>query len=169
MKRSIRVCYFNLEPRIVTAAKATLESTIGLLGDVKLQEIQSLEDPQLMPCDLLMISAQHLAPEQIKLYLSGLSTRMKQQASIWIPALIFANLNLSEQTTLISTTLNENWYYDIVHEDHLDSFPMRVANLLKIHDHLHELKRYESSLAELSLKVRSLEQGLRQKDGETTT
>ena len=56
--------------------------------------------------------------------------------------------------------IDENWYFDVIDPDHLDSLPMRVANLLRIHDHLHELSRYEKSLADLQADVRQMQQKL---------
>ena len=37
------------------------------------------------------------------------------------------------------------------------TLPIRVANLLRIHDHLHELKRYSAALDDITVKVKMLE------------
>ena len=49
-----------------------------------------------------------------------------------------------------------NWYFDILSMEHIDSMPIRVANLLRIHDHLHELERYQNTLATLNHRVDQL-------------
>ena len=55
-----------------------------------------------------------------------------------------------------------NWYFDIVASDQLDSLPIRVANLLRIHDHLHELHRYSAALSSLTAQTEALKQELLQ-------
>ena len=54
-----------------------------------------------------------------------------------------------------------NWYFDIIHPDHLTSLPVRIANLLRIHDHLAELHRYEAELGRMQQNIRMIEAELK--------
>jgi hypothetical protein len=58
---------------------------------------------------------------------------------------------------VLEQTLNSNWYFDLLHPDHLSSLPVRVANLLRMHDHLHELLRYEKELKRMQADIGRIE------------
>lgn len=154
-KRHLRVNYWNSEPRLVAPSKARLEILLKSLGTVDLTEIKSLDDKQ--PADLLVIPADHIPEDKFVDWLKGLRQRIKQQGQIWTPALIMADVSFGELDDLLDDAVQANWYFDVVHRDHMDSLPIRVANLLRIHDHLHELKRYRQELDTLDRKVQDLE------------
>ena len=56
--------------------------------------------------------------------------------------------------------IQSNWYYDFINPSHLGSLSIRIANLIKIHDHLHELSRYEKELTSLQKQTDQLQQVL---------
>lgn len=156
-KRHLRVNYWNSEPRILAPSKAALEQSLKQLGTVDLSEIKTLDEAEAKPCDLLIIPADHIPQEHFVDWLKGLRLRIKQQRQIWTPALIMADVEFSDLNDLLEDAIQANWYFDVMHRDHLDSLPIRVANLLRMHDHLHELKRYRQELDALDRKVADLE------------
>ena len=159
--RELRLCYLNIETRVIDAGLARFEHLLKQIGTVRIDPVSSLDDKNLFPCDLLIIAAGHLPEEDFHKWLSGLTDRIKRQNAIWIPSLIVAPISFTTLADdIMPFAIDENWYFDVIDPDHLDSLPMRVANLLRIHDHLHELSRYEKSLADLQADVRQMQQKL---------
>lgn len=155
--RALRICYYNAETRIVDAGLARFESLLKQMGTIQVEAIASLDDPQLGPSDLLIVAASHLLEEDFLKWLQGLAKRMVRQNNIWVPCLIVADVPFSDLADeVLPFAIAENWYFDVMAPDHIESLPIRVANLLRIHDHLHELGRYEKTLNQLSDQVESL-------------
>jgi hypothetical protein len=82
---------------------------------------------------------------------------------IWSPALIMCDVSYTKIGQLIDWAVKINWYFDIVSRDHITSLPIRIINLLRIHDHLHELQRYDSELTTLQGRIDEIEQKLQEK------
>ena len=156
-KRKLRLCYVDGEKRLFSTAKAQFEKAIGALGPIESVAITSVEDPMLRPCDLLVITADHVPDESIEDWLKNLKRRLHSQAKVPIPTLCFCSLKEKTLIKLIEYTIAENWYFDVIDPNHAASLAIRAANLLRIHDHIHELNRYASALDDLQLKVAELE------------
>ncbi len=156
MDRNLRICYFNASPNIIDASLMHLEKRLKLLGEIEIYTLKRMDDPELNPCDLLIIAAQQIPDEEFSRWLAGIGNKMHRQGNIWVPALIVADITFSILQQVLEQAVKMNWYFDIINEKHFDSLPIRVANLLRIHDHLHELKRYEMTLDGLSKKADSL-------------
>ncbi|MEZ4741324.1 MAG: hypothetical protein R3B45_02570 [Bdellovibrionota bacterium] len=148
-QRSLRVCYYSTESRVLDANKILLENKLKQLGVVSIVQIKSLDDPKINPCDLLLVEATQIPHEGFSKWLFGFGKRLVQQASIWTPALFISKTQFGVLNTMLEDSIYENWYFDILDPDHMDSLPIRVANLLKIHDHLHEIKRYQNVIETL--------------------
>ena len=95
--------------------------------------------------------------------IEGIFTRMQNSQKIWIPALILVDVSLTTLTDTLESAIYSNWYFDIVSKDQLQSIPIRIGNLLKIHDHLYELKRYDEEISALQKKLQQLEESLDQR------
>jgi len=152
-KRPLRVCYWDSEKRITGATKALLESYLQKLGGVDMVAINSLTDDDYTPCDLIILTGEHVPGEAFANWLSSIQSRLRREHQIWTPALILANTDFNDLDDIFPWAVKANWYFDVIHTDHLESLPIRVANLLRIHDHLHELNRYHERLAELETKL----------------
>jgi len=159
-KKHLRICYWNAEPRFVFPGKMALEKKLGLLGDVTFVELQSLDDKNFHPCDLLIIAGGNLDDEAFTKWITAVRKRVKQQGKIWTPALILASISFSTLDENLVEAVKSNWYFDVLNADHLESLPIRVANLLRIHDHLHELRRYDEQLEVLNEQVEELQRQL---------
>ncbi len=155
--RSLRVCYWNAEAKIVDAEKADLEKHLKRLGDVKIDVVKALEAPEASLADLLIVSAQKLSGKDFPAWLQGFRKRIQAKGAIWTPALILADVSFDVLSEILVEVTADNWYFDVVAPQHLASLPIRVANLLRIHDHLHELKRYSAALDDINVKVKMLE------------
>lgn len=155
--KRLRVCYVDSQKRLVTSQKIVLEERLHTLGAIEFVDLKGLADPKFHPCDLLIVSAESVAEENFPQWVMGLKSQILQQNKIWTPALIVSEVGFETLDHLLKDAVQSNWYFDIVSLQHLDSLPIRVANLLRIHDHLHELKRYNDELAKLNLQVQTLE------------
>lgn len=158
-----RICIWDIDPKRSDAFKLLMERSLRFLPQLDLVRLKALDDPQLLPCDLLVVYAWHLAEQELMTWLQGFEQRLghQQQQGIWIPALVVTPVQLNRIVEVLEHTLSSNWYFDLVHPEHLSSLPVRVANLLRIHDHLHELMRYEKELARLQADVGSIEAELK--------
>ena len=154
--RRSRACVLNLEPKFVNLPKIKLEIELRAMVDIELVEIKGLDDNAFLPCDLLIVEAQGVSMGDFQLWIKAFQGRLVTQADIWLPSLI-VELPVNEARLLMEHAIKSNWYFDVVRPEHLDSLPVRVANLLRIHDHLHELRRYSETLDRLQDRVNMLE------------
>ena len=152
-----RACFLNLDPKFVNLPKIKLEQGLRALIDIDLVEVSGIDSPNFMPCDLLIVEAQGVPIGDFQRWLANFQQRLVTQADIWIPAVIVAELPVDEARSLMEHAIKSNWYFDVVTPAQVDSLPLRVANLLRIHDHLHELRRYSETLDRLQDRVNMLE------------
>jgi hypothetical protein len=155
--RALNLCYWNAEARVVDAERLALEVHLKRLGDVRVQQVKTLDAPETAAADLLIVAAQAIPTEEFPKWLAGLRRRVVAHGAIWTPALILADVTFDTLSDIWADVTRDNWYFDILAPSHVASIPIRVANLLRIHDHLHELKRYESALDDINAKVKVLE------------
>lgn len=156
-RRQIRVCYLPDNPRVVDQESVFIEDSLKQLGDVRIVMLKSLDDPAFKPCDLLVLGATHVEPDHFAQWLKGIERRVSREGAIWTPALIIADPPWTILSQILGDVVATNWYFDVVSIEHVVSLPVRVANLLRIHDHLHELRRYANSVADLERRVRKAE------------
>lgn len=159
--RTLRIKLWNADARIVDSDRAALEQHVKRLGDVKIDTLRTLDAPDFHPIDLLLIAAQRLPIEDFPKWLGGIRKRFQTPEKIWVPALILADVPFEVLSELMVEAIRDNWYFDILAPSHLSSLPIRVANLLRINDHLHELDRYGAAVEEVTSKVKDLEARLK--------
>jgi hypothetical protein len=160
--RSLRLCYWNAEARIVDAERVALEQHLARLGEVKVQAVKALESPEVRGADLLIVAAPMVPADKFPEWLAGFRRRIQATGHGWSPALILADVSFDVLSEIWPDVTRENWYFDILAPAHMASLPIRVANLLRIHDHLHELKRYSQAIDDVNSKVKALESQMRQ-------
>jgi hypothetical protein len=158
--RTLRIVYWPADARVVDQDRARLEQGLRQLGSLQIETLKTLDELAAKPADLLVVAAQTVPGEQFSKWLRSFKERVKNRGGIWTPALILANLPFPILNEVMPEAVQDNWYFDILAADHLASMPIRVANLLRIHDHLHELQRYAATLDSLSAKVQKLEDEL---------
>ena len=158
--RKLSVVYCPADPRIIDNDRARLEKILNQLGDVHVSTVKSVDELTLDSADLLAVAAQTVAFKHFPVWLRSFKLRARSRLGIWTPAIILANLPFSILNDVMAEAVQENWYFDIISIDHLASIPIRVANLIRIHDHLLELQKYASTLENLSTKVQRLESEL---------
>lgn len=165
LERTLRIKYLIADKRFVDADRMVLEKNLRRLTDVTLSEVKSVDAPDLYPCDLLIVAARNVAAIDFSKWLDGFKKRIKSQGQVQIPALVLTDAAFEDLRDILAESVQENWYFDVIHADHISSLPIRVANLLKIHDHLHEMKRYENALRNLGDRVADLEARVKAKEG----
>ena len=155
--RNMRLGYWNSEPRGVGPDLISIELHLKRLGDVTLTKLASLDEISDQTIDLLLIAAAQVEEGEFATWLGGVRRRLVQRLGVWLPAIVLSNVGFLTLNSSLKDASGDNWYFDIVDPDHVSSLPIRVANLLRIHDHLHELRRYENVMANLEDKVSKLE------------
>lgn len=148
-------------PHVLSPLHRSLERQLQLLAiPCQLAVIPRLDASDLMPCDLLIMNALLVPGPQFKAWFKNFKDRMMAQAGVWLPALIIADCSFGELSDFMDEVRRSNWYFDVVHSEHFSSLPLRIANLLRIHDHLHELQRYGRHLQDLEQRLKEVEQKL---------
>lgn len=135
----------------------SFDKSIKILPNTDYQKIRSIDDPLLSPCDLLVIYTFNLSSDLLMQYIEGFESRMICQNNIHIPALFVCPHGPDRVPTDFERLLRSNWYFDIIDTSQLSSLTWRIVNLLKIHDHLHELQRYETEMRNLQTRVSEIE------------
>jgi len=156
-RRPLRVRYWNAEARVVDAERLTLESHLRRLGDVTVTSATTLEDAYSATPDLIIVAAPRMDETAFPTWLAGIRKRMQALHGIWTPVVVLADVGFEVLADQILVASADNWYVDVVSPAHVSSLPIRIANLLRIHDHLHEMHRYATAVSEVSGKVQTLE------------
>ncbi len=157
-ERKLTVGYWDAQKRYFSSAKGRLEFLLKSFGDVTFYPVSSLEDPKLKTCDTLLTTADHVAEEDFLPWFTNFEGRVYLNQLIWVPAIILTSISLNKQRELLRHSLQSNWYFDVVDPAHLDSLPLRMANMIRIHDHLRELNRYDQELTQLQTRTKDLEE-----------
>jgi hypothetical protein len=164
--RTLRIAHWSTDPRLVDADAMVLEKHLKRLGEVTVERVKTLEDALAAPRDLIIVAAQRVDAGAFAGWLDGLRKRLTAQGGIWVPALILADVPFDVLSEILPAAVADNWYFDILAPAHAASLPIRVANLLRIHDHLHELKRYAAAVDDITTKVTMLESQMRDLRGQ---
>ena len=155
--RDLRVAYYQVDPRVVGSTVMELERYLSRLGRVAVDPVKELAPVTHQAYGLLVIAGQTLDDESFGPWLTSLKRKVLQQGDIWVPAIILTDVSFQGLERVWQEVAQDNWYFDIVRPDHMSSLPIRVANLLRMTDHLSELKNYEKLLTSLTDKVSYLE------------
>lgn len=155
--RTLKIATWNPDPRYVSISHIELEKELNLLAETDVEVIKSIDHLDATEFDLLVVSAQHVPEQEFTKWLGGLSQRIQTQGNIWVPSLIVADLPLPVLREVLMPAINSNWYFDLISVNHISSIAIRIANLVRIHDHLRELFRYAQHVEDLQRKVQSLE------------
>lgn len=162
-KRSLRICYWDSQDRHFGRHKALFEDRLKQLGtEFQLVAIDKLNSSNAQPCDLLIIATNPDIDMQFDKWLLKTQPLVHVQNQIRVPTIFFGLATFNQLHETFGAILASNWYFDIIHPDHLDSAPIRIANLLRIHDHMHELLRYDALQRELQAKIQQVELELKQ-------
>jgi hypothetical protein len=158
--RRMRVCAWAATPGFASAASAAFDQQLRQFIQLDLVKVKSLDDPQILPADLLIISAEGIDDEVFPDWVKGISARIPKAHSIPVPTIIFGLVAATTQRELLRWAVDGNWYFDIVDPGQLSSLPVRVANFLRLHDHLHEVRRMTEASGLMAKKVQDMEQQL---------
>lgn len=159
-QRPLKICVVNQEPRLVDRHLAAIESELKKIYEVELEKISSVDNIADQPCDLLIVIAHQLEAEELVTWVKALGKRIEKNNAVSIPSLIIGQDLEVPSKDLMSFAISENWYFDLISAEHLGSLAIRAANLIRIHDHIHELGRYESTIKNLENQVKELEEKL---------
>jgi|GEM_PF-867775 len=155
--RTLKIAYWNPDPRYVSISHIELEKGLGMLAELSVHAVKTIDHLAEESFDLLVVSAQHIPEIEFPKWLLGLKSRIESQGNIWVPALVVADIGVKSLREVLAPAVASNWYFDILARDHIASLPVRVANLVRIHDHLGELRRYADMIDSLNKRVGHLE------------
>ncbi len=155
-ERILRISFLDTNKKVVDHRKMLVEERLKALGALTIDSIKTLDELAQKACDLVIIDATQIPESEFSQWIQGLAQRMAKQGAIWVPALIVAEVSFQVLKEFLPTAAGMNWYFDVLAPSHVDSLPIRVANLLRIHDHLHEMGRYQATLNQLTDRVDAL-------------
>jgi hypothetical protein len=168
LNRPLKICYWNSEKRFAGTQKSTLENYLKLLSpELNLTLVDTSDQIEaLLPLDLLIVSADHVADDAFSKWVGNLQSKLVRQNGVWIPAIFLANIKFDALLEMLKSTYQSNFYFDVISGNHLESLPLRVANLLRIHDHIHEIGRFEQQYNSLQDVVKKLENEIKSLKGQ---
>ena len=154
-QQCIRVSYVDCSKQ-VNASSVKVEAQLRELLAPHFHVAQGVAQIPAEGCDLAVIKATHLPEANFWSWLNNLEAQLGRGRVVALPALILSQFSFSAQSFLWRQVARKNWYFDIISQDSLDSIPLRMANLVRIHDHLYEILRYQKTLNELDSQLKSL-------------
>ncbi len=140
------------DARLADRYLARVEATLKSISEVKTLVISSGTDPKLNRCSILIVFANNLDDQQMVTWVKGIAKRLDPE-SINIPWLIICESSEGVQKELLRYALDENWYFDLVSPEHLDSLTTRIGSLIRISDHISEIHRYDAEIKTLETQV----------------
>lgn len=155
-----RICYWDSERHLSGPVKIAFEQQLKRLGTIEFVRLKNLEDPAFAPCDLLIIAANQVPENELLAWIKRIKIRIPAQNQIKPPALVLTDIGFATIVDQFQDIVAENWYFDFVAPTQLDSLAIRTANLLRIHDHLHEIFRYDKQLRDMVNRLEEIEQRL---------
>ena len=155
-----KIAVWDSQQRFIDSDKAKMEYFLKKILSPQLIEIDGIANLGNETFDLLIASANHLDSHAFVTWMNGLCKKMESE-HIWTPALIMRSSNFDDLVEVYEKAAASNWYFDIIDPDHLESLPLRIANLLRIHDHIKELKKYDIEVSALKARVDDLETSLK--------
>ena len=153
--RPLRVCYINYESRLIDETLHEIESELEKIHEFEIVPLDNLDSPEFQPCDLLLLIAHQSTSDHLLVWVKQLAQRLKSR--IWTPTVIMGQLGHMAVRDLVGFAVESNWYFDVLNTEHVTSLSLRMANLIRIHDHLHEMFRYENTLTQLEQRIDTLQ------------
>ena len=160
-EREINIGYYDTQKQYINSLKIHLQQALDQLWSCKIVPLDTIQE-ELKPFDLIVVVADHIPQEEFEQWLIRCEATFKTNNLVWTPALLIADLDQSHQISLMHKIISRNWYFDIVAPSHINSIIVRIANLIRIHDHLKELYNYETILHDLRSQVDTLENTIKQ-------
>ena len=154
--RIVKTGVLDLEPKFYSNSKATALALLRALTPLKVTLYKALKE---LPRDLdiLIIQAEHLSSEDVLSCSDRIRRHLKDNGLQNLPFLLIASPDLDVSQDFLRLSLKENWYSDLIDPHHIESLPPRLANLIRIHDHLRELARYDQVVRDLEERISKLE------------
>lgn len=166
LSRPIRIAYVALDPKILDPIVVAVREQFALLGPVEWIAVSDLFDIQQSGLDLCVVDGTQRPSDSLLTWLTKLPRRLEGTPHVWTPVIVLADVPSAQWAPLWRRWVEHNFYVDLISPKHLESFPVRAATLVRIHDHLKELWRYEEELrslrdrmAEVMAQVKSLAAG----------
>lgn len=159
-QRQLKIAYWSVDPKVVDRHTMVIETNLKKFLQFSIETITSLEDKLALGSDLFVINATSVETKHFHQWLESVFRRVPQNNHVWTPALIFSNLGDNELIGIMDLVYQSNWYFDVLSAETTTNLAPRIANLLKIHDHLHELQRYDLRISELENDLERIAQTL---------
>lgn len=160
MQRSIKITFINGTPQIHDSFQGVFLRHCRHMFEIDWRAETSLMTANLQDIDLLILQARHIDTDGFEPWLRRQESYLIKNCSIPVPCLILRDMSFAELSNIYLERAQNNWYVDILGTEEVNSLPIRIANLLRIYDHLRELRRYESSVLQLQNRVDDLEKQL---------
>ena len=161
MQRAIKITFVNGTPQIHDTFQAVFLRHCRHMFEIDWRAEASLMSANLQDIDLLILQARHIDADGFEPWLQRQENYLVKNCQIPVPCLILRDMGFDELSNIYLERAQKNWYVDILGTEEVHSLPIRIANLLRIYDHLRELQRYESSVLQLQSRVEDLEKQLR--------
>jgi hypothetical protein len=158
--QQLKVAVWNAVPQMASAHTGLFLSELKKLYLVQSVDVKDLEDARIGECDLIVCQAYFIDEEHFFAWIQKIRERVPIVQGIRLAAMILCKISVTVQRDILGWAYGQNWYFDLIETDHLQSLPVRVANLLRFSAHLHEVQRMDRALQDVSLRLAQLESQL---------
>ena len=131
LKKHITLGYLDLQPNLASNKKLRLEKYLQKLWDIKVINLESTDEILEEDISALLITDWNIPDDNFVQWLNTFEKKIQPNNKKQTPTLILANLGFSFLEDMISNIIRRDWFFDILHSEHYESIPIRIANLIK--------------------------------------
>lgn len=158
-QQPLALTYWEQNSLTWDAIKGQVEQQLSLIFPCETKKVKTLTDEGFWPCDLIVTYTGSM--NSVVSTLKTIERQLKVSGKIWPACLVIGHYPEDQAPELIDLTLSSNWNFDVLSPEHLESLPPRIGNLIRIQDHLQELRGYDKQLQDLEAEVAKLVAKLR--------
>lgn len=153
-KQPLAITYWEQNAHVWDAIKGQVEQQLQLIFPCQTKKVKTLSSEDFWPCDLIVTYGGTMT--DVVTSLKAIERQLRSSGKVWPASLVIGSYPVEQTADLFQMILSSNWNFDVVDPDHLESLPTRVCNLIRIQEHLQELRHYDKQLQDLESEVAKL-------------
>ena len=161
--RHLDAAFLSHEGRVFTSLDQRVEHELKRIFFLKIDHVKKVEDLSSQYKLFIVNIASTESDAAVFKFVSQIRDAICQHpdpATARTPVLFITRVPQESLRAWAEAQYADNWYCDLISCDHLFELALRASNLLRICDHLREMKVYEDEVQKLKVQVTEVEKKL---------